>query len=158
MSSDSTPPPLKVNVKTETGSSSADKKWYDANCHCRNVVYRVKLPPLYPEEDIDTSAASFQDHVEHEAQRHEVTSCNCSICTKNGMLALYPAESELEFLKGEETLTSYMFGNKSAEHKFCPICGSSVYTIIRLGGMDKLAVNVGSDPKLLLQTSHAWLG
>ena len=133
---------LDVKVQTETASASAEKRWYDANCHCRAVRYRMKLPPLYPDRELDTLEPSISDQAEREAQRHQVTICNCSICTKNGTLSVYPSHSELEFLQGQDGMTSYQFGNKSATHKFCKMCGSSLMVQIQLGGMEKIAMNV----------------
>lgn len=73
--------------------------WYDANCHCGAVKYKIKLPNL------DT---------------HPVNSCNCSICTKlsphtpiilsrqcqtvqNGHMLVYLAPSEVISHTGYDT-------------------------------------------------------
>ncbi|KAK7954441.1 hypothetical protein PG996_015253 [Apiospora saccharicola] len=54
------------------------------------------------------------------------TACNCSICTKNGYLFVYPKCKDVVFHSGEHHLSSYRFGGKKKPHKFCPSCGTSV--------------------------------
>jgi hypothetical protein len=70
-------------------------KTYRGNCHCTAFVYEVDIPEL-------KSAAE----------------CNCSICTKKGVLWIYPAPDALRIVKGsEDALTSYKFGTGIATHK-----------------------------------------
>lgn len=78
---------------------------YNANCHCGLVRFSFSHPPL------TTS---------------KVTKCNCSICTKNGYLLVYPLRKDLVFRSGEDDLAQYRFGNKTKPHKFCSKCGTSV--------------------------------
>ncbi|MCJ1292730.1 hypothetical protein MMC34_004283 [Xylographa carneopallida] len=107
----STPPPTQI--------------WYEANCHCGAVRYKVLAPRL---QDVPFKA------------------CNCSVCTKNGYLNLYPKRHEVVFHQGFDTLAEYRFGSKSKTHKFCPVCGSSI--LIDFNGTlhgefeDAMAVNV----------------
>ena len=102
------------------GTTEGDGKlWYEANCHCGAVKYKVKLPNL---------------------ETHLVTSCNCSICTKNGYFNVYPSPDEVIWHSGYDTLKDYRFGKKKLDHKFCPSCGSSILIDFHLP--DKLAVNV----------------
>jgi len=92
---------------------------YHANCHCGAVTYTVRIPSL---------------------TQHEVSSCNCSICTRNGYLVVYPERKDVVFHTGYDHLISYFFGSKIGAHKFCPTCGSSV--LCDLAGYDFLAINV----------------
>ncbi|KAI1501131.1 glutathione-dependent formaldehyde-activating, GFA [Biscogniauxia marginata] len=78
---------------------------YDANCHCGKVQFTVTMP------DIRSS---------------KIITCNCSICTKNGYLFVYPKREDVVFSSGEQHLSSYRFGNKKKPHKFCPTCGTSI--------------------------------
>ncbi|KAI0508994.1 glutathione-dependent formaldehyde-activating, GFA [Xylaria bambusicola] len=78
---------------------------YHANCHCGMITFSVRLPDL---------ASS------------KVVSCNCSICTKNGYLFVYPKCEDVIFHSGELKMTSYRFGHAKKEHKFCPTCGTSI--------------------------------
>jgi hypothetical protein len=78
---------------------------YPANCHCGAVRYTVLIPSL---------------------EEHLVNICNCSICTHNGYLLVYPQRREVIFHSGYDHLRSYFFGTKTRTHKFCPTCGSSI--------------------------------
>ncbi|KAK0616514.1 Mss4-like protein [Immersiella caudata] len=79
-------------------------KTYRGNCHCTAFVYEVDIPEF-------KSAAE----------------CNCSICTKKGVLWIYPPTEALRIVKGsEDALTSYNFGTGIATHKFCPTCATPI--------------------------------
>ncbi|KAI0200154.1 glutathione-dependent formaldehyde-activating, GFA [Astrocystis sublimbata] len=86
-------------------SSSISIQTYHANCHCGLVTFSVRLP------DIASS---------------KIVSCNCSICTKNGYLFVYPKREDVEFRTGELQMKSYRFGQAKKAHKFCPMCGTSI--------------------------------
>jgi hypothetical protein len=51
---------------------------------------------------------------------------NCSICTKNASLYVYPLRSHIS-ISGIENTSTYEFNNKSATHHFCTTCGIPVY-------------------------------
>lgn len=87
---------------------------YPASCHCGAVAYTIRLPSL---------------------ETYEVNKCNCSICTKNGYLLIYPSRTDVVFHSGFDHLRSYLFGLKEMPHKFCPTCGSSV--LLDYNGTDK---------------------
>jgi len=91
---------------------------YPANCHCGAVRYTVLIPSL---------------------EEHLVNMCNCSICTHNGYLLVYPQRQEVIFHNGYDHLRSYFFGSKTRTHKFCPTCGSSI--LIDLNRDNLLAIN-----------------
>ena len=71
-----------------------------------------------------------------------VTNCNCrlafhlkdpeaevclgSICTANGYLMVYPLESNITWLSGFESMTTYTFGKEKIAHSFCSTCGTSI--------------------------------
>lgn len=107
---------------TTTTSPTATKS-YDGNCHCGLVRYTVKMAPL---------------------ESQKVMRCNCSICTKNGYYnATPPLPSDIVFHQGQDRLTSYSFGSRRAQHKFCPTCGSSVLVTYDIGKGEQTALNVG---------------
>jgi hypothetical protein len=56
-------------------------------------------------------------------QRPELLDCNCSICTKSGLLHLIVPHGDFELLQGQDSLRSYRFGSGAAEHLFCRTCG-----------------------------------
>ncbi|KAK4957834.1 hypothetical protein LTR66_013211 [Elasticomyces elasticus] len=119
---------------------------YAANCHCGAHRYTVKIsPPLHA-----SASAS--------AEAYQVISCNCSICSRNGYLLVYPAAADVtwqrggEGEKGEEgegegVREVYEMGSRSKPHWFCRRCGSSLGIDIRRmgdfgGGGEKMAMNV----------------
>jgi hypothetical protein len=102
---------------------------YSASCHCEIVQYDVILSPALPQ--------------------WKVVSCNCSICSRNGYLLVYPDRSQLNIKSGEEALKDYTFGMKRNLHKFCSKCGSSVFFDPRMKEFgdappDLLGINVSS--------------
>lgn len=102
---------------------------YRASCHCATVQYTVLLSPPLPE--------------------WKVISCNCSICTRNGYLLVYPSRNQLRIQSGEDFLRDYSFGVKKLLHKFCGRCGSAVFFDPRMEEFgeappDLLGVNVST--------------
>jgi hypothetical protein len=72
----------------------------EGGCHCGAVRFAIRLaPPL------------------------ELLDCNCSICSKSGLLHLIVAHGDFTLLSGADALTSYRFGSGAAEHLFCRTCG-----------------------------------
>ncbi|OAL49921.1 hypothetical protein IQ07DRAFT_587606 [Pyrenochaeta sp. DS3sAY3a] len=108
---------------------ASNSKTYHASCHCAGVQYTVLLsPPL----------ADWK-----------VVSCNCSICSRNAYLLVYPSRPQLQITRGEELLRDYSFASKRNLHKFCARCGSAVFFDPRMRefggeeeGLDLLGVNV----------------
>lgn len=105
---------------------SSDAQTYNALCHCGTVQYTVTLsPPL---------------------ANQKVVECNCSICSRNGYLLVYPLREQVVMKSGEEALKSYSFGIKRNHHKFCGRCGSAVFFDPRMPEFgespDLLGVNV----------------
>jgi hypothetical protein len=107
---------------------SSDAQTYNALCHCGTVQYTVTLSPPLTEQ--------------------KVVECNCSICSRNGYLLVYPLREHVVVKSGEEALKSYSFGIKRNYHKFCGRCGSSVFFDPRMSEFgespDLLGVNVSS--------------
>ncbi len=73
--------------------------WYEGGCHCGAVRFRVRI------------------------ERHEALECNCSICAKKGFINLIAAPEDFVLLAGEESLSTYRFNTRTAEHRFCKVCG-----------------------------------
>jgi hypothetical protein len=65
---------------------------YEGGCHCGRVRFRVR------------------------ADLARVSECNCSICTKKGILHLTVARGDFELLRGEDALTTYQFNTNTAKH------------------------------------------
>ena len=94
---------------------------YSASCHCGKLNYTVKTPSL--------------------SNGHAVMSCNCSICTRNAYLLIYPKHEAVTFQSGYDELSSFVFGKNKGVHKFCSTCGNNV--LAEFPGDDCYCINVG---------------
>lgn len=74
---------------------------YEGGCHCGRVRFRIRV-------DLAESI---------------IGECNCSICTKKGILHLPVAAERLEILSGRDDLATYTFNTGVARHTFCRHCG-----------------------------------
>lgn len=52
-----------------------------------------------------------------------ILDCNCSICTKKGILHLIVPPGRFELIQGEDALVEYRFNTEQAVHTFCGTCG-----------------------------------
>jgi hypothetical protein len=94
-------------------------KTYSGGCHCGKVRYEAT-----------TDLA-------------QVLSCNCSICTKRGLLLTFVPQQQFKLLSGGDTLTDYQFARKTIHHLFCPDCGVQSFARGTLpDGSPMVAVNV----------------
>ena len=97
-------------------------------CHCGRVRFRVTA-------DLDG-----------------VTECNCSMCTKKGILHLIVARDQFGLVSGDDALTTYTFNTGVAQHHFCRHCGIHSFYVPR-SDPDKIDVNArcldGVDPAAL---------
>jgi hypothetical protein len=89
---------------------------YEGGCHCGRVRFRAQL-------DLD-----------------RVSQCNCSVCTKKGILHVTTDPGQFELLRGKTSLTAYTFGTGVAQHTFCSNCGVHSFYIPR-SDPDKVTVN-----------------
>ena len=89
---------------------------YQGGCHCGQVRFRVQ------------------------ADLAMVSVCNCSICTKKGILHLVVPPAQFTLLQGEDALTTYQFGSNVAKHTFCRNCGIHAFYVPR-SDPDKVSVN-----------------
>ncbi len=90
---------------------------YDGGCLCGRVRFRVT------------------------GTLDEVSDCNCSMCTKKGIVHWIMPRSQFELLSGEGDLTTYQFNTKVARHTFCRHCGIHPFYVPR-SDPDKIDVNV----------------
>ena len=72
---------------------------YQGSCHCGSVRFEFQL-------DLT-----------------QLSQCNCSMCSKKGLLACYVPPDNFRLLQGESDLTLYQFNKKIAKHFFCKQCG-----------------------------------
>ena len=90
---------------------------YEGGCHCGRVRFRV------------TGTLA------------EVSDCNCSMCTKKGILHLIVPPEQFELLTGADELATYQFDTGTARHTFCKTCGIHPFYVPR-SDPDKIDVNV----------------
>lgn len=74
---------------------------YTGGCHCGKVRFAVSVA-------LDSET---------------ILDCNCSMCTKKGILHLIVPPDRFELLQGEDALVEYRFNTRQAVHKFCGTCG-----------------------------------
>jgi hypothetical protein len=101
---------------------------YQGSCHCGRIKFRIR------------------------ADLASLLECNCSICTKKGILHLIVPPQDFTLLRGEEHLATYQFNTNTAKHTFCRQCGMHPFYVPR-SDPDKISVNArcldGVDPALL---------
>jgi hypothetical protein len=72
-----------------------------------------------------------------------VISCNCSICTKHGLLLTFLPATKFKLLDGEEQLEEYRFNKGRIRHTFCRECGVETFGRGKHPeGFDMVALNV----------------
>lgn len=96
-----------------------DMRQADGACHCGAVRFQVQ----------------FSDGL-RTARR-----CDCSFCRMRGAVAVSAPLDGLIITQGQDDLTLYRFGTKSARHYFCRHCG--IYTHHRRrSNPSQLGINV----------------
>jgi hypothetical protein len=97
----------------------AEMKTYSGGCHCGQVRYEAT-----------TDLA-------------QVVSCNCSICSKHGLMLTFVPPEQFKQLSGQDTEKTYQFNKKVIDHRFCGNCGVESYgTGKGPDGKQMYAVNV----------------
>ena len=71
----------------------------EGGCHCGKVRYQVA-----------TDLA-------------KVMACNCSICSKHGLILTFVPEAQFKLLSGDGELQEYLFNKHVIHHQFCRSCG-----------------------------------
>jgi hypothetical protein len=72
---------------------------YRGSCHCGRIAFDV-------DGDLTT-----------------VTACNCSICSRKGVLMWFVPRDRLRLLTPEADMATYTFNKHVIKHHFCPTCG-----------------------------------
>lgn len=58
-----------------------------------------------------------------EGEPGPVVECNCSHCSRKGLLLWFVPRQALTITAGEDRLGSYYFNRHVIDHRFCPSCG-----------------------------------
>lgn len=72
-------------------------------CHCGTIRFDAII-------DISTAAE-----------------CNCSYCSKIGLLLVFAGEEQFRQTEGHRALTDYRFNTGHIAHLFCARCGTAVF-------------------------------
>jgi hypothetical protein len=86
------------------GVAATDEHTRQGECHCGAVRFEVTLS-----DGLST-----------------IRRCTCSYCRMRGAVAVSAEMGGIQFIRGEDALTSYRFNTGSAQHFFCSRCG--IYT------------------------------
>jgi hypothetical protein len=81
---------------------------HSGGCHCGAVAFEVDAPA-----------------------RLDVSECNCSICGPTAYRHLIVTRDCFRLLRGEDPLTTYTFGTRTARHLFCRHCGIKSFYVPR---------------------------
>ena len=86
-------------------------------------------------------AVKFQ--VDAEAGPDKVIECNCSHCSRKGLLLWFVPRDALKTTAGEDHLSSYTFNKKVIQHRFCPTCGCQPFGMGKgADGAEMAAINL----------------
>src|SRR5215831_725498 len=85
------------STRIKVNTAMAFAKTYTGGCHCGEVRYETTT-------DLST-----------------VMACNCSICTKRGILWTFVKPEQFALRSGEEDLRDYQFNKKMIHHLFCSV-------------------------------------
>ncbi|KAJ7461998.1 Mss4-like protein [Mycena latifolia] len=98
-----TEPLYKAPEPVDPGPVPEGTTAYAGNCHCGAVRYTLLSP----------------------APLTKGRARNCSICSRDGVLWIYPPTTEVAF-KGLDSLAEYTFGGRQTYHGFCKVCGVAI--------------------------------
>lgn len=72
-----------------------------------------------------------------------VLECNCSHCSRKGLLLTFTPRDQFTLEQGEDSLTEYRFNKHVIAHKFCKVCGVEPFAFAKdPKGVDTAALNV----------------
>jgi hypothetical protein len=90
----------------------------EASCHCGAVKMQVVERP------------------------ESITSCNCSLCHRNGARLAYHVQAQVVFAAGKARTVAYVQGDRTLETHHCPTCGCVTHwESVRKGAAERIAVN-----------------
>ncbi|KAF7327793.1 GFA domain-containing protein [Mycena kentingensis (nom. inval.)] len=93
-------PAYTTPASLEISPSNQGTTVYHGSCHCGAVKYTIASSEVIS----------------------EAKECNCSICSRDGVLFTFPEESHITW-SGLAALTEYTYGTKKTFHGFCKHCG-----------------------------------
>ena len=105
-----------------SSSTSATSARHTGGCHCGAVRYSVELDPSTG------------------------TMCNCTVCTKIASVGAIAKPAAFTLISGGDSLSSYEWGGKTAQRKFCKHCGVHCFAYGHLDvlGGDYVSINLNT--------------
>jgi hypothetical protein len=76
---------------------------YKGSCHCGKIAFQV------------------------DGEIKNAVACNCSICSKKGVLMWFVPREKMQLLTDEQALSTYTFNKHAIKHRFCSTCGMHPY-------------------------------
>ena len=71
-----------------------------------------------------------------------VLECNCSHCSRKGLLLAFTPRDQFTLEQGEDSLTEYRFNKHVIAHQFCKVCGVQPFAFAKdPNGVDTAAIN-----------------
>jgi len=90
---------------------------------------------------------------EAEADISEAMECNCSHCSRKGLLLAFIPADKFELKSGEDNLQEYRFNKKHIAHLFCKTCGVQSFSRGKdQEGNETIALNVRCIPDVDIES------
>ena len=98
---------------------------YTGSCHCGAVTFTV--------------AADAPS---------EAMTCNCSHCSRKGMVLTFVPVDQFNLESGADQLTDYLFYKHAITHQFCKSCGTQAFALGKSPQGDMRAINLRCVPSI----------
>jgi len=96
-----------------------DTQLHAGSCHCGQIRFEV------------------------ETDLKSIIACNCSICSKTGVLLTFAPADTFRITSGRDALVEYKFNTNVIRHLHCPTCGVEPFARgVAPDGKEMAAVNV----------------
>ena len=59
----------------------------------------------------------------------ELTSCNCSFCSRRGALVTYAKPDQFRLTTAPDRVWTYQWGHYVGQHHYCPVCGIGTHQV-----------------------------
>jgi hypothetical protein len=93
-------------------------------------------------------------HIQHRRRRaHRSHYCNCSHCSRKGLVLTFVPAAQFTLESGADTLESYEFHKHRIEHQFCKTCGTQPFAASAMpDGTAMRAINLRCVPSVDIDT------
>ena len=78
-----------------------------------------------------------------EGEIDQAIECNCSHCSRKGLLLWFVPRDSLTVSEGDEGMATYLFNKRAIEHRYCPTCGVQPFALGKMrDGSPMAAINI----------------